>query len=142
MFDHIYDARLRSAAFDWLAQQVTKFGDVLPRQVLVGGFNFEGDRVPLIGPQGIFKPKVLREVPLSITTAPEGPYNDAFGSDGLLRYRYRGTDRHHPDNIGLRLAMEWHLPLIYFHGVVPGRYVAEWPLFAFVYTSGRSVSAF
>ena len=27
------------------------------------------------------------------TTAPEGPYDDAFGPDGLLRYRYRGTNR-------------------------------------------------
>ncbi len=129
MFDQIHDTRVRAAAFDWLSQQATKFGDVLPRQVLVDGFNFEGIRVPLIGPQGIFKPKILREVPLSIMTAPEGPYDDAFGSDGMLRYRYRGTNRNHQDNVGLRLAMERHLPLIYFHGVVPGRYVAEWPVF-------------
>jgi putative restriction endonuclease len=39
----------------------------------------------LVGPQGIFKPRVLREVPLSITTAPAGPYNDEFGSDGIDR---------------------------------------------------------
>lgn len=33
-----------------------------------------------MGPQGIFKPRVLHRVPLSITTAPAGPYDDAFGS--------------------------------------------------------------
>jgi putative restriction endonuclease len=129
MFDRIHDARVRATGFDWLAQQVAKFGDVLPRKVLAEGFIFDGVRVPLIGPQGIFKPKVLREVPLSITTAPEGPYDDAFGPDGLLRYQYRGTNPNHPDNRGLRLAMAHKLPLVYLHGVVPGRYVAAWPVF-------------
>jgi putative restriction endonuclease len=72
---------------------------------------------------------VLEEAPLSITTAPQGPYDDSFGADGLLRYRYRGTDPVHPDNRGLRFAMEQRLPLVYFHGVVPGKYVAAWPVF-------------
>ena len=57
------------------------------------------------------------------------PYDDSFGSDGLLRYRYRGTDPDHQDNRGLRFAMQQRLPLVYFHGVVPGRYVAAWPVF-------------
>ena len=129
MFDRTHDARVRAAAFDWLAQQVAMHGDVLSRAILAEGFTFGGLRVPLVGPQGIFKPKVLRQVPLSITTAPEGPYDDAFGPGGLLRYRYRGTDPDHPDNRGLRLAMEQRLPLIYLHGVMPNRYVPAWPVF-------------
>ena len=129
MFDPIQDARIRSAAFDWLAAQVARFGDVLPRQMLAEGFTLDDVRVPVIGPQGIFKPKVFQEVPLSITTAPKGPYDDAFGPDGLLRYRYRGTNPGHPDNVGLRLAMDRNLPLVYLHGVVPGKYVAAWPVF-------------
>jgi putative restriction endonuclease len=44
-------------------------------------------------------------------------------------YRYRGTDPEHPDNRGLRLAMQRGLPLIYLHGLVPGKYIAEWPVF-------------
>jgi putative restriction endonuclease len=129
MFDRTHDARVRAAAFEWLSDQVKRYSDVLPRQVLAAGFELDGMRVPLLGPQGIFKPKVLSEVPLTITTAPEGPYDDAFGSDGLLRYRYRGSNPDHPDNRGLRAAMEHRLPLIYLHGVVPGRYVAAWPVF-------------
>ncbi len=97
--------------------------------MLATGFIFEGERVPLVGPTGIFKPRVLREVPLSITTAPEGPYDDAFGPDGLLRYRYRGVDPNHPDNRGLEAAMTRRLPLVYFHGIVPGKYVPAWPVF-------------
>jgi len=129
MFDRAHDARVRAAAFEWLADQVARHRDVLPRQVLAAGFQLEGIRVPLVGPQGIFKPQVLSDVPLSITTAPDGPYDDAFGNDGLLRYRYRGNDPNHPDNKGLRAAMERRLPLIYFHGVARGRYVAAWPVF-------------
>lgn len=129
MFDEARDARVRTAAFDWLSSQVSAHGDVLPRSVLADGFVLNGDRVPLVGPQGIFKPRVLQEVPLSITTAPAGPYDDAFSQDGLLRYRYRGTNPGHPDNRGLRSAMQRQLPLVYFHGIVPGRYVAAWPVF-------------
>ena len=129
MFDRAHDARVRAAAFEWLGDQVKRHTDVLPRQVLAAGFVLDGVRVPLLGPQGIFKPKVLSEVPLSITTAPEGPYDDAFSPDGLLRYRYRGNDPNHPDNRGLRAAMEHRLPLIYLHGLAPGRYVAAWPVF-------------
>jgi putative restriction endonuclease len=130
------DAHVRLAAFRFLEEQRRLAGDegVLPRKLLADGFVHDGQRVPLMGPQGIFKPRVLREVPLSITTVAvvEGetrPYDDAFGEDGLLRYRYRGTDARHHENVGLRLAMERKVPLVYFHGVVPGLYVAEWPVY-------------
>jgi putative restriction endonuclease len=99
MFDRAHDARMRAAAFEWLAAQVADRGDVIPRRVLAEGLVLDGQRVPLLGPQGIFKPRVL-DVPLSITTAPNGPYDDAFGPDGLLRYRYRGIDPTHRDNRG------------------------------------------
>lgn len=127
-FDRTHDARVRAAAFEWLADQVALHGDVIPRPVLARGFVYEGHRVPLLGPQGIFKPALL-QAPLSITTAPDGPYDDAFGRDNLLRYRYRGTNPDHRDNRGLRFAMAENLPLIYLHGVVRGRYVATWPVF-------------
>jgi putative restriction endonuclease len=123
------NSRIRAAAFQWLAEQVARHGDVLPRTLLEEGFQFEGVRVPLLSPQGIFKPRVLNDGPLSITTAPGGPYDDAFGTDGLLRYRYRGADIQHRDNVGLREAMARRLPLVYFHGVVPNKYVAAWPVF-------------
>lgn len=129
MFDAVRDARIRAAAFAWLGDQVALHGDVLPRTLLAEGLRLDGVRVPLLGPQGIFKPQVMSEVPLSITTAPHGPYDDSFGPDGLLRYRYRGTDPDHLDNRGLRFAMERRLPLAYIHGVVPGKYLVTWPVF-------------
>ena len=45
--------------------------------------------VALVAPQGIFKPKLLPQMPLSITTTPESDYDDSFDNDGLLLYRYR-----------------------------------------------------
>ncbi len=129
MFDSTDDARVRSAAFAWLSDQVALHGDVLPRQLLAEGFQFDGVRVPLVGPKGIFKPQVMSDVPLSITTAPHGPYDDSFRPDGLLRYRYRGSDPDHPDNRGMRFAMQRRLPLVYIHGVVPGKYLVTWPVF-------------
>ncbi len=100
------------------------------RSALMRGFAVDGQRIPLIAPQqGIFKPRQLSDGPLSILTTPSSPYSDAFGSDGLLRYSYRGTNPDHADNSGLRRAMAHRLPLAYFHGVLPGKYLAAWPVY-------------
>lgn len=123
------DRQLRVAAFAWLSEQVDIHGDVLPRSILVQGFVLGDRRIPLVSPQGIFKPKIFAEYPLTITTTPSGPYDDSFSHEGLLLYKYRGTDPYHRDNVGLRNAMLEEVPLIYFHGVVPGKYLAVWPVF-------------
>ena len=123
------DLAIRLAAFKWLSDHVAAHGDVLPRAILQEGFMFEGERIPLVSPQGIFKPRTM-DFPLTITTTPDGPYSDAFAPDGLLAYRYRGTDPNHPDNVGLREAFARKRPLIYLHGLIPGRYLAVWPVFA------------
>jgi putative restriction endonuclease len=69
------------------------------------------------------------DLPLSITTAPNSPYDDHFDDNNLLRYRYRGQDPHHRDNEGLRRLFHSGRPLVYLHGVVPGRYLAAWPVY-------------
>jgi len=127
------DRVVRVAAFNFLKEQATLHGgSVLPRRVLERGFEIDGRRVPLMGPQGIFKPAVC-ELPLSITTVPEipgkeRPYDDEPTYEGV-HYRYRGTDPGHPDNAGLRRAMVEHVPLVYFHGHRPGLYHTEWPVY-------------
>jgi putative restriction endonuclease len=120
--------------FGFLDSLKARHGDALPREELLRGFEFQGERVPLLGPQGIFKPRILADAPLSITTAPvtEGkvrPYEDSIGPDGLIVYRYRGSDPQHHENVGLRNAMQKHIPLVYFVGLVPGRYAAEYPAY-------------
>ena len=69
------------------------------------------------------------QYPISITSAPKGPYADSFDANGYLLYQYRGTDIQHRDNVGLRQAMLHRIPLIYFYGIVPGKYLAIWPVY-------------
>ncbi|MFC1477602.1 HNH endonuclease [candidate division KSB1 bacterium] len=123
-----FDTEVRAAAFQWLREQSPVHDDVLPRGLLQEGFVFRNERIPLVSPQGIFTPKVL-DIPLSITTEPESAFSDSLSSDEFLLYRYRGTDPDHPDNAGLRTAMQKKIPLIYFYGIVPGKYLAVWPVY-------------
>ncbi|MCC6348943.1 MAG: HNH endonuclease [Candidatus Eisenbacteria bacterium] len=131
------DAEVRRRAFRFLDELKREHGRSLPRERLAEGFSLDGVRVPLLGPQGIFKPAVLDRIPISITTTPikEGrdrPYDDELREDGFIGYRYRNPGRSHevhPDNLGLRLAMANKTMLIYFFGLVPGWYTADYPVF-------------
>jgi putative restriction endonuclease len=127
------EVAVRQSAFDFLAEKTEEYRDILPRSVLQGGFQFRGHRIPLVGPQGIFKPQIL-EFPLSITTAPpsdrkKASYSDYRSPTGFLQYCYRGTDPAHRENEGLRQCMKRKFPLVYFLGIDPGRYLAKWPVF-------------
>ncbi len=125
---------VRAAAFEFLRKLTEQHGDALPHRKLREGFEHDGVRVPLLGPQGIFKPAAMRGMPLTITTSPvvkgkPRPYDDEITPDGLIVYRYRGTDPNHRENVGLRRAMETRTPLIYLYGLVPGQYAAAWPAY-------------
>ncbi len=123
------EASIRTYAFSWLADQVAIHGEVLPRRPLLEkGFAFQGTRIPLLGPSGIFKPANM-SLPLSITTTPDSPYKDEISPDGFVQYRYRGNNPTYWDNVGLRKAMQQQAPLIYFLGVVKNRYLPFWPVY-------------
>ena len=71
---------------------------------------------------GIWRVKSVSDAAVSILTAytpsdRKRPYDDTVGSDGMLRYKYRGTDPEQADNVWLRTAMQRHLPLVWFIGV-------------------------
>ena len=99
----------------------------------VADFNIDGQRIALMDPQrGIRKPKQL-DAALSIRTVfsidpGRRPYDDERGSDGYLRYKWRGTDPRHPENVALRRAMEANLPLIWFQGIETGLYLPVAPV--------------
>ena len=122
------DDQIRLAAFEWLEKQSIIYGDVLPREILTKGLYFNGERITLLGPQGIWKPKIMT-YPLSITSISTGPYSDSFTQEGFLKYKYRGQDPNHPDNKGLRSLISLGKPLIYFHSIIKGKYLATWPVF-------------
>jgi putative restriction endonuclease len=120
------DRRIRLAVFSWLTDQREE-RETFSRDDLLN-FSIGGVRIPLLGPQGIFKPAAC-ELPISIATV-EGNYPDEWDeARGELRYSYRGTDPNHWNNVGLRRAMQERIPLVYFLRVVPSRYVAMYPVF-------------
>jgi putative restriction endonuclease len=122
------DAEIRLAAFEWLQQQSMQYGGILPRALLAKGFPFRSEYITLVGPKGIWKPKAM-QLPLSITTVSSSSYDDDLGEGNMLKYRYRGTDPYHQDNVGLRELMVHRIPLIYFHSPIKGDYVPAWPVF-------------
>jgi putative restriction endonuclease len=123
-----FELDARKAAFAWLEEQTELHGESLHFRILAEGFESQGVRIRLISQQGIFKPAAL-SFPLSIVTSADGPYEDKLGTDGVLRYKYRGADPMHRDNVGLRECRARNLPLVYLHGIGNGRYVPVWPVF-------------
>jgi putative restriction endonuclease len=108
------------------------------------GFEFGGQRIPLINPQrGIFKPRQMRHL-LSIRTVYPRPggrvwYDDQrevhrqiYEGDEAVDYAFMGNDPDAADNRWLRAAMESQVPLIYFLGIAPGHYQAVIPTFSWM----------
>lgn len=121
------DHQIRLAAFKWLEHKSLLYDDgILHRKLLEEGFLYQGKRITLMGPKGIWKPKYMH-LPLSITTTSESTYDDEITNDNFINYRYRGNDSYHPDNSSLREMINKHLPLIYFLSIAKGKYIATWP---------------
>jgi putative restriction endonuclease len=134
------DTLIRMAAFDHV-RRLSEVRDLLTATSLSPGFDFEGERIPLINPQrGIFKPQQMRFL-LSIKTVFPRPggkvwYDDQrkvhqqiFEGSETIDYAFMGQDPDAADNRWLREACENQVPVIYFLGVAPGRYQAMLPSF-------------
>jgi len=123
-----FEWRARLAAFEWLRDLNAPTSEVT-RSILSRGFDLNGRRVSLVGPEGIWSPAGFR-VPLSITTIPSGPYTDHVdGVGNRIRYAYRDGDPDQRANQGLRRAMADETPLIYFYRTDPGHYLATFPVY-------------
>lgn len=126
------ERELRRAAMHFLRRVQGRTGGVV-RFDDVAGFEFGGSRVPLLDRQrGIRKPKLLSAA-LSFRTVfsarrDQRPYEDDPGPDGFVRYKWRGDDPGHAENVALRNAMRRDLPLIWFHGVDTGLYLPVFPV--------------
>jgi len=128
MKEDLKSAAIRNKVFEWLQKKVIEYDDVLPHNELNFGFQINGERIPLIGPQGIFKPKVISYYPISITTSPNSPYPDKIIGN-TLSYKYRGTNPLHPENVSLKNAWKNQIPLVYFRGIVKGKYLTHFPVY-------------
>lgn len=127
------DSIVRNAAFAFLREHARTHGPIIEWEVLKQGFTFNGEQVHLVSMQGIFKPKQL-DTALTIRTGcddhnGERPYDDGIDNNGVLHYRYQGDDPTRYDNQCLKAAARLRQPLIYFAGLVPGKYRAFWPVY-------------
>jgi putative restriction endonuclease len=129
------DLEVRLAAFEFLRREVPLHDHgLLPFRMLEHGFEFRGERICLAGQQGIFKPQLLRDLPLSLRTTPPKPgrpqpYPDEIDPDGSISYCYRGQDADFHENVWLRNACRRRVPLVYLSGVREGLYLASWPAY-------------
>lgn len=127
------DAALRADAMQWLAQRTNDGLDPISFEEL-GDYRFRGEKFPLKDRQlGIRKPRIMSAA-LSITTTyrtpgAERPYDDKQGIDGLMRYKWHGTDPGKYTNRALREAWHQRVPLIWFWGVAPGLFKPFFPVY-------------
>jgi putative restriction endonuclease len=121
-------AQLRQAAFSHVNWLSILRGGVLDSGDLAGGFQFGGERIPLINPQrGIFKPRQMEHL-LSIKTVfprkgarvwyddQREVHRQIYAGDDVVDYQFMGTDPNSADNRWLRDAMQRQIPVRYFLG--------------------------
>lgn len=137
-----FEERVRTTCFETVRQRQAVHGEVLPIEVIREPLRVDGELIaPFSLQRGIHKPRQL-DAALAVTTTPpkrgvDAPYDDHFGSDGMFRYHYRDpgstTDRSRAqaeaDNAAVRVALRRSLPLVYWYGVVPGRYRPFYPAY-------------
>jgi putative restriction endonuclease len=136
-----HDAQLRQVAFSHANRLAILRGGVLDSADLAGGFEFGGERIPLINPQrGIFKPRQMEHL-LSIKTVfprrgarvwyddQRDAHRQIYAGDDVVDYAFMGTDPNTADNRWLLDAMQQQIPVIYFLGTSPGRYQPIIPTF-------------
>ena len=129
-----HDTQLRQAAFSHVNRLSMLRGRLLDSADLAGGFEFGGQRIPLINPErGIFKPRQMAHL-LSIKTVfprrgarvwyddQREAHRQIYAGDDVVEYQFMGTDPNSPDNRWLLDAMQRQVPIIYFLGTSPGRY--------------------
>ncbi len=120
---------LRRAAMAWLDRRPHERVDF----GWLASFEYDGQRIPLMDRQrGIRKPAgMAAALAIRTTFTPPGqmpPYADSVGPDGLQRYKYRGSNPDHPENVALRRAFSSKLPIIWFVGVASGWYEPIYPV--------------
>lgn len=126
------DTRVRLAMFAHLDRIKAAHPDGISSDIY-NTFTFDGAPMRLIVQPGIRKPAQLSAA-LTIRTTftahgADAPYDDEVGADGIVHYKWRGTDPAHPDNRALREAMARSAPLAYFYPMARGVYQAIYPVY-------------
>ena len=128
-----YERDLRLAVFSHLEKLIKSSSSGVLTSVEINSFEFRGVVIRLIVQSGIRKPQSCRAaLTIRTTFTPPSklpPYIDGTDTDGMIHYKYRGTDPNHSDNRALRVAMEEGHPLAYFIGIDRGLYLPLFPVY-------------
>jgi putative restriction endonuclease len=125
------DEGIRLAAVEHCKRLASVWGEAVPFKEIKNGFLFENQRIQLVGPQGIFKPKELEEGPLTLTSTIGSPYQDEHLQDeNVISYDYAPPSREY-ENAATRRHRCSFTPLIYFRQVseTPSEYVIVAPIY-------------
>ena len=126
------DHALRVVAHEHVRRLQRAYDDLIPRSVLMRGFQFGATRVSLGSFQkGIHRARQQRgPAALSVFTSPKSPYDDQLDEEsGAIVYAYREGALSQADNRALDAAFELQAPLIYFKGIEPSQYAVVQPVF-------------
>jgi putative restriction endonuclease len=127
----VRDDELRAVCFRALDALRAQQGDELPYVgALEQGFAWRTQRVPFFSKQkGIFRAAAQTgRAALAVQTSAKSPYRDAETEDGFL-YDYRAGQLDQADNRALEDAYQLQVPLVYYVGIRPGWYRAEYPTY-------------
>ena len=126
------DLALRQEAVAHARRLAQAYDDLVPRERLKEGFQFQGQRISFGSFQkGIHRSAVQRgPAALTLTTSFKDPYEDKFDdAAAIFTYAYRAGPIDQADNRALRSAYELQTPLVYFRGLHPGQYLVIAPMF-------------
>lgn len=127
------EARIRSAAFEWLDLQMARGVYEFSRAQLAQ-FAFEGQRINLANPGGGIRTPAGFKAVLTLVSSTDkrtGHYTDEIDEHtGTVKYRYQEekSKRNLTANAGVRAAMP-HTPIVYFQGVRDSWFVPHYPAF-------------
>lgn len=112
---------LREKIFNKVRDLATEFGGALTYQQLLN-FEIDGQRIALVGQRGIINPSIF-DATLTVTSAAEGPYDDDFDENGILRYKFEAGDPRAGSNRKLLVALDTRTPIILFERPISNLYV-------------------
>ena len=125
------DDEIRNAAFTYLDEARSTYGDRIPWKVLQA-FRHGDSRRALITQRGIRWVSGLPALTFTTTYSPDpgrAPYADRVGADGFPRYKYQGNDPSLTDNMSMLAAEAMGKPLVWFVGTGEGVYSATYPVY-------------
>lgn len=95
------DLAIREAAIRHCRALSARWGEAVPYNELQRGFPYENSWIKLTGPQGVFKPKELRDGPLTLLSTLASTYADEDVAGDVMLYDYAPPQREY-ENDGLK----------------------------------------